>query len=85
MIPRLLRLSSSVVSCSLALAALASAQNVSTTDPSGNELQKSNPDPIHNFMDYSDDGCMFEFTPNQQNRMRCTIANIRKRIPDNVP
>jgi hypothetical protein len=39
------------------------------------------PDPIHNFMDYSDDNCMFEFTPNQQNRMRCTIANFRTQIP----
>lgn len=40
-----------------------------------------NPDPIHNFMDYSDDNCMYEFTPNQQNRMRCTIANWRPQIP----
>jgi hypothetical protein len=40
-----------------------------------------NPDPIHNFMDYSDDNCMFEFSGNQQNRMRCTIANWRTQIP----
>jgi len=42
-------------------------------------------DPTTNYMDYSDDPCMFEFTPNQKNRMRCTIANVRTRIPASVP
>lgn len=34
-------------------------------------------DPTTNFMDYSDDACMFEFSSNQKNRMRCTLANYR--------
>jgi hypothetical protein len=38
-------------------------------------------DPTSNFMDYSDDVCMFQFSSNQKNRMRCTIANIRTQIP----
>ena len=42
-------------------------------------------DPTTNFMDYSDDVCMFQFSSNQQNRMRCTVANIRTRIPDTIP
>ncbi len=34
-------------------------------------------DPTNNYMDYSDDVCMTEFTPNQANRMRCTLDNFR--------
>jgi hypothetical protein len=42
-------------------------------------------DPTTNFMDYSDDVCMFQFSSNQMNRMNCTIQNFRTRIPNNVP
>lgn len=34
-------------------------------------------DPFHNYMDYSDDDCYEEFTPNQVNRMRCTLDSWR--------
>jgi hypothetical protein len=42
-------------------------------------------DPTNNYMDYSDDVCMFQFTSNQQNRMNCTIETIRTSIPDTIP
>ena len=35
------------------------------------------PDPIHNYLDYSDDLCMEEFTPEQARRMRCSLENYR--------
>jgi hypothetical protein len=38
------------------------------------------PDPIDNYMDYSDDICMNKFTPEQVNRMRCTLLNYRTEV-----
>ena len=35
------------------------------------------PDPTSNYMDYSDDVCMNNFSANQARRMRCTMANFR--------
>lgn len=36
--------------------------------------------PIHNYMDYSDDRCMNQFTPEQANRMRCSLINYRPNL-----
>jgi hypothetical protein len=35
---------------------------------------------IHNYMDYSDDPCLWEFTDEQINRMRCTIQFWRPKL-----
>ncbi len=38
------------------------------------------PDPSDNYLDYSDDICMAEFTQIQANRMRCTLENFRSSL-----
>jgi len=42
-------------------------------------------DPIFNYMNYSDDICLLEFTPEQVNRMRCTLANYRSSLATAAP
>ena len=46
----------------------------------GNPSTCGSPDPIDNYMDYSDDVCMNKFTPEQVNRMRCSLLNYRPLI-----
>lgn len=38
------------------------------------------PAPFDNYMDYADDRCMERFTPDQINRMRCTLENWRPNL-----
>ena len=40
------------------------------------------PDPTRNYLDYSDDVCMNNFTLEQSNRMRCTLQNFRPSLAD---
>ncbi|MFT5286039.1 MAG: hypothetical protein ACI8TQ_002207 [Planctomycetota bacterium] len=51
----------------------------STYTPSGtcSKTTCGSPDPTDNYMDYSDDICMSQFTPIQANRMRCTVESFR--------
>ena len=42
-------------------------------------------DPVNNYMDYSDDACMNQFTPDQARRMRCTLEFYRSELPGDRP
>ncbi|MCH2106707.1 MAG: zinc metalloprotease, partial [Planctomycetes bacterium] len=46
----------------------------------GNPSSCSSSDPHRNYMDYTDDICMWEFTPEQINRMRCSILYYRSNL-----
>jgi hypothetical protein len=56
-------------------------QSTETLGCPGTKSSCGSPDAIHNYMDYSDDPCLWEFTPNQVNRMRCTIEHWRPNLP----
>lgn len=56
-------------------------QSNPTSGCPGSKSSCTSPDAIHNYMDYSDDHCLTEFTPEQRNRMRCTIQHWRKNLP----
>jgi hypothetical protein len=43
----------------------------------GSATSCGTPDPIHNYMDYTDDTCMTGFSPEQVRRMRCTLVSYR--------
>ena len=53
-----------------------SSPNYSACSPSERSTCGS-PDPVRNYMDYSDDACMDNFSLEQAYRMRCTLENWR--------
>lgn len=61
------------------------AESQPTNGCPGNKTSCGSSDPIHNYMDYSNDLCMWEFTPGQINRMRCTLENWRPNLADSGP
>lgn len=58
------------------------AQSSPTNGCPGNPTSCGNQDPWHNYMDYSNDTCMWEFTEFQARRMRCTLENWRVDLAD---
>jgi hypothetical protein len=50
----------------------------------GSPSSCSSPDPFRNYMDYTNDICMWEFTPEQINRMRCSMLYYRPDLFDVV-
>lgn len=57
------------------------AQNSPTFScPSSAPSSCSSPDPYENYMDYSDDICMYRFTQEQINRMRCSMIHYRPNL-----
>ncbi|MGA1709092.1 MAG: M43 family zinc metalloprotease, partial [Phycisphaerales bacterium] len=47
----------------------------------GSASSCSTPDPLANYMNYTDDACMNQFTQQQARRMRCTITHYRSLLP----
>ena len=47
----------------------------------GSASSCSTPDPLANYMNYTDDGCMNQFTQQQARRIRCTIMHYRSLLP----
>ena len=43
------------------------------------------PDPIYNYMNYTDDTCMYEFTSEQANRLVCCLVNYRPQLGQTTP
>lgn len=47
----------------------------------GSRTTCGSPDPTTNYMDYSDDLCMWEFTAEQANRAVCCLVTYRSQLP----
>jgi len=74
--------------CGSATACYTSGDRVCDTNPEsgsrfgcpGGQTSCGSTDPIHNYMDYTDDLCMEEFTPEQARRIRCSLEHYRSNL-----